>query len=207
MRFGKLSFTASAILFMGVATVLVGSALKLAHMGLGGIPLWNTADALQQIGIVAVSAIFLLNVKTLMGTTEAKPVERYVPPRKPAMNFAEMPRTDPKPDSARHSHLSPLDIALEKLDRQPNEVAHTNRRPSQQKDEVGQDGTPGEELPFLSDQAAHDRGALQTASEHCFAGSDRKEHSFTERAQRERDETRFQAAEDEKAAWKREGAQ
>ena len=170
MRFGKLSFTASAILFMGVATTLVGSALKLAHMGLGGIPLWNAANVLQQIGIIAVSAVFLLNVKTLVGTAEAKSVERYVPPRKPTMQFAEMPRTDPKPDSARHGHLSPLGDALQKIYERPDEVAHMSRRPSQQNDEVGQDGTPGEELPLLSDRAMHDRGALQTASEHCNAG-------------------------------------
>lgn len=196
MRFGKLSFTASAILFMGVATVLVGSALKLAHMGLGGIPLWNAANALQQIGTIAVSAIFLLNVKTLMGTTEAKPVERYVPPRKPGMQFAELPRTNPQPDNERYSHLSPLGIALEKLDRRPDEVAQPGSRSGATRTvatlknhgvggERLEDGdTPGEheaftahELPAhdrhrTSDQAAHDRGALQTANEHCFAGSD-----------------------------------
>lgn len=188
MRFGKLSFAASAILFMGIAAVFAGSALKLAYMWLGGIPLWDAANVLQSIGFVAVSTIFLLNVKTLMGQeVEQEPVPRYTPWCKPGMRFAELPKPehDPESSDSRFGHTSPLGIALGKIDQRPKEVAHPPRTATVRKlnghglggerlDKT--DGVPGEYMAFTAHETRHEPerldgvGERPTAAEHCHAG-------------------------------------
>lgn len=168
----ELSIASSTAFFMGVATVLVGSALKLAHMGLGGIPLWNAANALQSIGLVIVSGVLLWSVKTLMGNAETKQVRRYVPPRQGGMKFAELPRTDPETDTAQNGHHSPLGIALGKIDRRPKEVAHMSSDPAQDNN-----GVPGDEMAFTAHELRHEPERLdgQGSTEHCFAGSNKNE--------------------------------
>ena len=197
MRFGKVSFMASTALFMGVAAVLAGSVLKLAYMGLGGIPLWNAANALQTIGLLAISATFLLNVKTLMEQDPGlERIARYIPPRTPGMRFADLSKPDRDP--APHAPHSPLGDALQKIaekkgGRQGDPQAKTfGSRPdavatagqarnrnlggdqlNESGDESGEYGAFTAHEPARHEPERLDgKGERPTATEHCFAGSD-----------------------------------